>query len=355
MIRHLTEWRKFSRHLADLPVAVRLTRHRPTDRVPVAWCTSSTERGFFSRTLHERFDMAGQWHYQHDGQKYGPVPAAELKRLATVGKLTPTDMVRREDTEKWVPAGQVKGLFAVPVATPQRFGEQVQGSRQRKSVGEVEPLPLPEEEEEVRPHKSARRGKAHSPPALWAKATSTWRRSSTATKAGAVGGLVAVLALIVLVPVLLLSGGNKAGGEAVTPGGTGKPTRLEFVNTLLTKSGNRRVDSLEPSLDRSGGGNVANLGAASKDRQGRVFVHNALGGRFDHDWWVKTFGDFRVEDFFDPTDNEMLNTNDATLRTGKWTYQCADGPITFVGSVVEAATSPTGRRLITLRRFGLFE
>lgn len=299
--------------------------------------------------------MAGQWHYQQDGQHYGPVPAAELKRLVSAGKLAPTDLVRREGTERWVPAGQVKGLFAVPVVTPQREGDRVSGTRQWKPVGEVEPGPLPDDGEEVRPPRSARRGEAHSRPALWTKVTSTWRRWNTASKVGAVGGVVVVLALLVLVPILILSGENKARCVNVTPGGTGKPTRLEFVNTLLAKSGNRRVDSLEPKFDRSGGGNVANLGAASKDRQGRVFVHNALGGRFDHEWWVKTFGDFRVEDFFDPTDNEMLNTNDATLRTGKWTYQCANGPLTFVGSVVEAATSPTGRRLVTLRRFGLFE
>ena len=52
--------------------------------------------------------MAAEWHYSKDGQRHGPVSAAELKALAQDGKLTPTDMVWKEGKAAWQPAGSIK-------------------------------------------------------------------------------------------------------------------------------------------------------------------------------------------------------------------------------------------------------
>jgi len=49
--------------------------------------------------------------YKVQSQEFGPVSAAELKQLAKVGTLTPTDHVRPELIPKWSLASNVKGLF----------------------------------------------------------------------------------------------------------------------------------------------------------------------------------------------------------------------------------------------------
>lgn len=53
------------------------------------------------------------WHYEQNGQTYGPVDSAGLKRLAARGPLLPSDRVRRDGGE-WVQASRVRGLFAAP-------------------------------------------------------------------------------------------------------------------------------------------------------------------------------------------------------------------------------------------------
>jgi len=55
--------------------------------------------------------MADGWHYSVQGNRHGPVAAAELKRLADAGKLSPTDLVWKEGLASWVAASSVKGLF----------------------------------------------------------------------------------------------------------------------------------------------------------------------------------------------------------------------------------------------------
>jgi hypothetical protein len=58
-----------------------------------------------------------EWHYTLGGQQMPtPVPAAELKRLATTGQLQPTDMVWRDGMANWVTAASLKDLF--PPAKP---------------------------------------------------------------------------------------------------------------------------------------------------------------------------------------------------------------------------------------------
>lgn len=51
------------------------------------------------------------WYYTVAGLKRGPVTPVELKRLADLGSLKPTDLVWKQGLDKWAPAGIVKGLF----------------------------------------------------------------------------------------------------------------------------------------------------------------------------------------------------------------------------------------------------
>lgn len=72
--------------------------------------------------------MSEKWYYSRGDSTVGPVSAPELKRLASVGQLGPTDLVWKEGMRDWVAADQVKGLIAVvvavavavPAAPPQR-------------------------------------------------------------------------------------------------------------------------------------------------------------------------------------------------------------------------------------------
>jgi hypothetical protein len=51
------------------------------------------------------------WYYASGGQRHGPVKTGELKRLASVGELRPTDLVWTDTLANWAPASTVKGLF----------------------------------------------------------------------------------------------------------------------------------------------------------------------------------------------------------------------------------------------------
>jgi len=60
-----------------------------------------------------------EWYYARDNKQMGPVSAAELKRLASLGQLRPHDLVWREGLSEWAPAHSVRGLFDDEAATPQ--------------------------------------------------------------------------------------------------------------------------------------------------------------------------------------------------------------------------------------------
>lgn len=55
--------------------------------------------------------MAQEWYYTKDGERQGPVTSKQLKHLANVGELRPTDLVWTEGKDDWKPASIVKGLF----------------------------------------------------------------------------------------------------------------------------------------------------------------------------------------------------------------------------------------------------
>ena len=65
--------------------------------------------------------MASEWYVQHGGKQYGPMTAANLKKLAAERKISPATQVRQGAEGQWVAASRVQGLFAAPAtqsATP---------------------------------------------------------------------------------------------------------------------------------------------------------------------------------------------------------------------------------------------
>lgn len=59
-----------------------------------------------------------EWYYAKDGKQEGPVSAAQLRQLASAGKLEPTDMVFKIGSKDWVEAATVSGLFAAGRSAP---------------------------------------------------------------------------------------------------------------------------------------------------------------------------------------------------------------------------------------------
>jgi GYF domain 2 len=63
--------------------------------------------------------MANVWHFTVNGQPASaPVSWAQLKQLATAGRLEPTDKVWREDMTSWELASSIKGLFPLSKLPP---------------------------------------------------------------------------------------------------------------------------------------------------------------------------------------------------------------------------------------------
>jgi hypothetical protein len=62
--------------------------------------------------------MGEQWHYSRRGKEGGPVSAADLKRMASAGQLSPTDQVWKGGMANWARADTIKGLFDGAAAAP---------------------------------------------------------------------------------------------------------------------------------------------------------------------------------------------------------------------------------------------
>jgi Zn finger protein HypA/HybF involved in hydrogenase expression len=105
-------------------------------------------------------NMAQEWHYTIKGKEYGPVSAAELKRLATAGKLRPTDLIRNQKWKNAVRASKAEGLFpqrpAAISAMPPPPNLEKEGITEVLPTEEIAEV-LPVEEELPRPVAVARR------------------------------------------------------------------------------------------------------------------------------------------------------------------------------------------------------
>lgn len=54
------------------------------------------------------------WYVNRDDKKYGPYSSTQLVEMAKKGQVLPLDWVARGESGQWMPASQVKGLFAAP-------------------------------------------------------------------------------------------------------------------------------------------------------------------------------------------------------------------------------------------------
>jgi TM2 domain-containing membrane protein YozV len=81
--------------------------------------------------------VSQEWYYAVDGDRQGPVAAADLKKMADAGKLKPEDLVWKDGMADWAPARSIKGLFsaAAAAAPAGRSGEQ-----KAARVREAEPV-----------------------------------------------------------------------------------------------------------------------------------------------------------------------------------------------------------------------
>lgn len=75
--------------------------------------------------------MATKWYYQVMGGVIGPLSAATLLQHAQQGRLTRDTPVRRNDSDRWVPARKEKGLFPTfPLTTETHAALPDQGSNE---------------------------------------------------------------------------------------------------------------------------------------------------------------------------------------------------------------------------------
>jgi hypothetical protein len=125
--------------------------------------------------------MSSQYFYTQNGQQRGPVSGAQLKELADAGKIAAADYVCREGAAKWIPAGEVKGLFpevleaVVMEETPAPAAAQAAhtphaGPRfhYRRDGQQVGPVALAELKE------LASAGRLHPDESVWQVGTAAW-------------------------------------------------------------------------------------------------------------------------------------------------------------------------------------
>ena len=98
--------------------------------------------------------MASGWIVKRNNKELGPFSAAQLKKLVEMGTLRPTDLIRKEESGKFVKAEKVKGLF--DAAPPNGSAKKQSGSKpQEILVAEVvevideEPIVLAAEPEPI--------------------------------------------------------------------------------------------------------------------------------------------------------------------------------------------------------------
>jgi GYF domain 2 len=83
--------------------------------------------------------MSTEWYYAKDNQQLGPIPASQLKQLATSGQLSPDDLVWKEGMAEWSPAGRVKGLFDAPAAAAAPMAAATPAAAREPQRGYVPP------------------------------------------------------------------------------------------------------------------------------------------------------------------------------------------------------------------------
>lgn len=63
--------------------------------------------------------MSQQWYCRIGENEFGPLSAAELRAMASSGRLSARDLVRSSQENPWSPAGRVRGLQFTAAEMPQ--------------------------------------------------------------------------------------------------------------------------------------------------------------------------------------------------------------------------------------------
>ncbi|WP_437191361.1 GYF domain-containing protein [Planctomicrobium sp. SH527] len=56
--------------------------------------------------------MSDQWYIEFQGKEQGPFLMSQLKKLAALGRLQPTDLIWQESHSQKIPASELKGIFS---------------------------------------------------------------------------------------------------------------------------------------------------------------------------------------------------------------------------------------------------
>jgi TM2 domain-containing membrane protein YozV len=91
------------------------------------------------RLFFSEVPVSQEWYYSVDGDRQGPVSAADLKKLADAGTLKATDLVWKDGMADWAQAKTVKGLFgggSVANPAPARAEEPVRERRRDEEDGD---------------------------------------------------------------------------------------------------------------------------------------------------------------------------------------------------------------------------
>lgn len=272
--------------------------------------------------------MGKEWHYNQNGQHYGPVSAAELKQMAASGTLRPTDPVWKEGMAKWVPARSIKGLFSLMAESTTPLPPPATPAQPATSPVLVEGV----ENQRERPVQKASRWAADK----WAAVKGAWGKASVPVKIGIIGGGGLILASLVLIPILLVSLLLLFGGRTTSQG---RPAGLTDSRAYTTKA---FEVAGEQNLSRK---DVKPFGAGTKDdflqalavlgsgpcrggwEDGRVFdlkgrVYCTYDPPIDREKWVPVFGE--------PKDMVDLHDDYGSM---KWEQQCSDGTLTVWAGV----------------------
>ena len=64
--------------------------------------------------------VQAEWFYAQNGQQFGPVAEADIRRMVSTGELEASDLIWSEGFEKWTPAGETAGFASAFIkSTPQ--------------------------------------------------------------------------------------------------------------------------------------------------------------------------------------------------------------------------------------------
>lgn len=80
--------------------------------------------------------MPAEWFYKVGNKAIGPVTPSVLRQLVSAGAVTKSTLVRKGQGDRWVTAGQVRGLFAErkPVSKPSKRMERQRGTGDANSA-----------------------------------------------------------------------------------------------------------------------------------------------------------------------------------------------------------------------------